>query len=80
MPFHAKNYFDSTMGGKDLCVFFAMAVGCNTRELTDHKDPLFLKAKAYHSEGKPDAAALKQTLGGVHQKRPSTTSNQLEDR
>ena len=47
------------MGGKDLHVLFAMAVGCNTRELPDHKDPSFLKAKAYHSEIKPDAATLK---------------------
>ena len=59
MPFHAKNYFNSTMGGKDLHVLFAMAVGCNTRELPDHKDPPFSKAKAYHSEIKPDAATLK---------------------
>ena len=54
MPFHVKNYFDLTMGGKDLHVFLVMAVGCNTRQLPDHKDPLFLKAKAYHSEIKPD--------------------------
>ena len=47
------------MGGKDLHVLFAMAVGCNTRQLPDHKDPLFSKAKAYHSEVKPDAATLK---------------------
>ena len=59
MPFHTKNYFDSTMGGKDLCVLLVMAVGCNTRELPDHKDPPFSKAKAYHSEIKPDAATLK---------------------
>ena len=32
---------------------------CNTRELPDHKDPPFWKAKAYHSEIKPDAATLK---------------------
>ena len=25
--FHAKNYFNSTMGGKDLRVLFAMAIG-----------------------------------------------------
>ena len=59
MPFHAKNYFDSTMGHKDLHVLFVMAVGCNTRQLPDHKDPLFLQAKAYHSEIKPHAATLK---------------------
>ena len=47
------------MGGKDLCVLFVMAVGCNTRQLPDHKDPPFLNAKAYHSEIKPDAATLK---------------------
>ena len=28
--YHAKNYFNSTMGGKDLRVLFAMAVGCNS--------------------------------------------------
>ena len=59
MPFHAKNYFSLTMACKDLHVLFVMAVGCNTRELPDDKDPLFLKAKAYHSEIKPDAATLK---------------------
>ena len=36
-----------------------MAVGCNSRELPDHKDPPFSKSKAYHSEVKPDAATLK---------------------
>ena len=36
-----------------------MAVGCNSHELPDHKDPPFSKAKAYHSEVKPDAATLK---------------------
>ena len=83
MPFHAKNYVDSTMGGEDLHVLFVMAVGCNTRKLPDHKDPPFSKAKAYHSEFKPDAATLKLKVTRhwmVHQKRPSTTSNQLEDR
>ena len=59
MPFHAKKYFDLTMGGKDLHDLFVMAVGYNTRQLPDHKDPLFSKAKAYHSEIKPDAATLK---------------------
>ena len=47
------------MGGKDLHVLFAMAVGCKTSQLPDHKDPPFLKAKVYHSEIKPDAATLK---------------------
>ena len=27
---HAKNYFNSTMGGKDLRVLFAMAIGCHS--------------------------------------------------
>ena len=36
-----------------------MAIGCNSCELPDHKDPPFSKAKAYHSEVKPDAATLK---------------------
>ena len=57
--YNAKNYFNSTMGGKDLRVLFAVAVGCNSRELPDHKDPPFSKSKAYHSEVKPDAATLK---------------------
>ena len=51
-PYHAKKYFNSTMGGKDLC-------GCHTRNLPDHKDPPFSKSKAYHSEVKPDSATLK---------------------
>ena len=58
-PYHAKDYFNSTMGGKDLRVLFAMVVGCTTRDLPDHKDALFSKAKAYHSEVKPNAATLK---------------------
>ena len=58
-PYHAKNYFNSTMGGKDLCVLFGMAIGCHTRNLPDHKDPPFSKSKAYHSEVKPDSATLK---------------------
>ena len=36
-----------------------MAIGCNSCELPDHKDPPFSKAKGYHSEVKPDAATLK---------------------
>ena len=57
--YHAKNYFTSTMGGKDLQLLFAMAIGCNSHELPDHNNPPFSKAKAYHSEVKPDAATLK---------------------
>ena len=59
LPYHAKNYFNSTMGGKDLQVLFGMAIGCHTHNLPDHKDPPFSKSKAYHSEVKPDAATLK---------------------
>ena len=59
MEFHAKNYFNSTMGGKDLCVLFAMAIGCNSMDLPDHKEPPFSRSKTYHSEIKPDSATLK---------------------
>ena len=59
LPYHAKNYLNSTMGRKDLRVLFAMAIGCTTHDLPDHKDPLFSKAKTYHSEVRPDAATLK---------------------
>ena len=48
--FHAKNYFNSTMGGKDLRVLFAMVIGCNSMDLPDHKEPLFSRSKTYHSE------------------------------
>ena len=48
-PYHAQNYFNSTMGGKDLRVLFAMVVSCSSREFPDHKNPPFSKAKAYHS-------------------------------
>ena len=79
-----KKYFNLTMGGKDLCVVFAMAVGCNTRGLPDHKGPPFLKAKEYHSEIKPDAAALKlevtrhwmACIGKGHQ--PCTTNWKID--
>ena len=57
--FHAKNYFNSTMGGKDVWVLFAMAIGCNTRKLRSHKNPPFSKSKVNHTEIKPDAATLK---------------------
>ena len=57
--FHVKNYFNSTMGGKDLCVLFAMAIGCNSMDLPDHKEPPFSRSKTYHSEIKPDSATLK---------------------
>ena len=59
MEFHAKNYFNSTMGGKDLCVLFAMAIGCNSMDLPDHKEPSFPRSKTYHSEIKPDSTTLK---------------------
>ena len=57
--FHVKNYFNSTMGGKDLHVLFAMAIGCNSMDLPDHKEPPFSRSKTYHSEIKPDSTTLK---------------------
>ena len=39
--FHVKNYFNSTMGGKDLRVLFAMAIGIHSMDIPDHKDPPF---------------------------------------
>ena len=57
--FHAKNYFNSTMGGKDLRALFAMAIGCNSMDLPDHKEPPFSRSKIYHSDIKPDSATLK---------------------
>ena len=57
--YHAKNYFNSTMGQKDVRVLFAMAIGCNTRNLPSNKDPPFSKSKVYHTKIKPDAATLK---------------------
>ena len=56
---HAKNYFNSTMGGKDLRVLFAMAIGCHSRDIPDHKEPPFSQSKVYHSEVKPDVSTLK---------------------
>ena len=81
-PYHAQNYFNSTMGGKDLQVLFAMVVGCSSHEFPDHKDPPFSKSKAYHSEVKPDAATLKlgeMALESVLLYYPPTMPNQLED-
>ena len=57
--YHAKNYFNSTMGGKDLCVLFAMAIGCHSMDMLDHEDPPFCRSKTYHSEIKPDSSTLK---------------------
>ena len=57
--FHDKNYFNSTMGGKDLHVLFAMAIGCHSMDIPDHKDPLFCQSKTYHSVIKPDSSTLK---------------------
>ena len=59
MEFHAKNYFNSAMGGKDLRDLFSMAIGCNSMDLPDHKEPPFSRSKTYHSEIKPDSATLK---------------------
>ena len=47
------------MGGKDLRVLFAMAIGCHSRDIPDHKEPPFSQSKVYHSEVKPDASTLK---------------------
>ena len=57
--FHAKNYFNLTMGSKDLRVLFAMAIGCNSMDIPDHKDPPFCRSETYHSEIKPDSSTLK---------------------
>ena len=57
--FHVKNYFNSTIDGKDFCVLFAVAFGCNSMDLPDHKEPPFCQSKTYHSEIKPDSATLK---------------------
>ena len=59
LEYHAKNYFSSTMGGKDVRVLFAMAIGCHMRNLPSHKDPPFSKSKVYHTEIKTNAATLK---------------------
>ena len=47
------------MGGKDLRVLFAMAIGCHSRDVPDHKEPPFSQSKVYHSEVKPDPSTLK---------------------
>ena len=39
-----------TMGGKEIRVLFAMAIGCNTRIIPSDKDPPFSKSKVYHTE------------------------------
>ena len=57
--YHAKNYSNSTMGGKDLRVLFTMAIGCHSMDILDHKDPPFCHSKTYHSEIKPDSSMLK---------------------
>ena len=57
--YHTKNYFNSTMGGKDLQVLFAMAIGCHSMDILDHKDPPFCRSKTYHSKIKPDSSTLK---------------------
>ena len=44
LEYHAENYFNSTMGGKDVQVLFAMAIGCHTRNLHSHKHPPFSKS------------------------------------
>ena len=43
--YHAKNYFNSTVDGKDVQVLFAMAIGCHMRNIPSHKDPPFSKSK-----------------------------------
>ena len=57
--FHAKNYFNLTMGGKDLHVLFTMAIRCHSMDIPSHKDPLFCQSKTYYSEIKPDSSTLK---------------------
>ena len=56
--YHTKNYFNSTMGGKDLQVLFAMAIGCHSMDIPDHKDPPFCQSKTSHSEIKPNSSTL----------------------
>ena len=47
------------MGGKDLHILFAMAIGCHSQDVPNHKEPPFRQSKVYHSELKPDASTLK---------------------
>ena len=47
------------MGGKDLCILSAMAIGCHSQDVLDHKEPPFSQSKVYHSEVKPDASTPK---------------------
>ena len=56
--YHAKNYLNSTMGGKDLRVLFAMAIGYHSMDIPD-QDPPFCQSKTYHSKIKPDSSTLK---------------------
>ena len=57
-------YFNSTMGGRDLRVLFAMSEGIptNVATLPKHKDPPFCISKKYHREVKPDLGTLQQEV------------------
>ena len=54
-----KELFQLYNGGKDLCVLFAMAIGCHSQDVLDHKEPPFSQSKVYHSEVKRDVSSLK---------------------
>ena len=59
-----KPYFNSTMGGRDLRVLFAMSEGIPTSiaTLPRHQDPPFSMSKKYHREVKPDLGTLQQEV------------------
>ena len=48
------------MGGKDVQVLFAMAIGCHMRNLPSHnKDPPFVQVQSlYHTENKAQCSNI----------------------
>ena len=66
--YFCESYFNSTMGGRDVRVLFAMSEGIlpHVAAIPRHKDPPFSLSKNYHREVKPDLGMLQQEVVRRH--------------
>ena len=63
--FYCKEFFNSTMGGRDVRVLFAMSIGMEG-EFPQHDKPPFSTSKNCHKEVKPDLGTLQHEVVRWH--------------
>ena len=62
VAYMCDQYFNSTLGSRDLCVLFSMTIGLSVPGLPSHTDEPFTSLKTYHKDVKPDAQTLRNEV------------------